>query len=60
MDWLLVNVNDGAGITAGDEVTLLGGEGPGVITADELAEKAGTIPYEILCDISPRIARLYL
>jgi alanine racemase len=60
MDWLLVDVTDGAAITAGDEVTLLGGEGVGAITADELAEKAGTIPYEILCDISPRIERLYL
>jgi alanine racemase len=30
------------------------------ITAEELAEAAGTIPYEIFCGISKRVPRIYL
>jgi len=30
------------------------------ITADELAEKAGTISYEILCGITSRVPRIYV
>jgi alanine racemase len=59
MDWLLVNVSHLRSVEVGDEVVLLGGEGPAVVTADELAEKAGTIPYEILCKISARVPRVY-
>lgn len=40
---------------AGDEVVLIGGE----IGTAEIAEKAGTIPWEILTGITQRVARVY-
>ncbi len=59
MDWLLVDVTGPDLVQVGDEVILLGGEGRETITADEVAEEAGTIPYEILCKISARVPRVY-
>ena len=62
MDWIMLDVTGIDGVTVGDEVTLLGEDGLGnCISAEELAEKAGTIPYEILCGISTRrVRRVYL
>ena len=60
MDWLLVDVTDVRGVEAGDEVVLLGRDGDEIIRADEIAEYAGTIPYEILCGLGRRIARTYV
>ena len=61
MDWIMLDVTGIEGITVGDEVTLLGPDPEGdAITAEELAEKAGTIPYEIFCGISTRrVRRVY-
>ena len=42
----------------GDAATLLGGEGEGAIRAEELAQRSGTIPWEILTGIAPRVARV--
>jgi alanine racemase len=61
MDWFMADVTDIPGVAAGDEVTLLGCDGIGnCIRAEELAERAGTIPYEIFCGISKRVPRVYL
>ncbi len=60
MDWLLVDITDEDSILAGDEVILLGRGVGDAITADEIAEKTGTIPYEILCKISKRVPRVYI
>jgi alanine racemase len=43
----------------GDIVTLLGRDGDDEISAWELAVRAGTIPYEITCGLSPRVPRTY-
>jgi len=43
----------------GDEAVLIGRQGDEEITADEVAELAGTISYEILCRIGPRVPRTY-
>ena len=43
----------------GDEVVLLGRSGDLAITAEELADLAGTIPYEILTGINTRVPRVY-
>ena len=58
MDQLLVDIGwDSA--WNGDPVVLLGeGEGQSV-TAEELAELAGTIPYEVLTNINTRVPRVY-
>ena len=42
-----------------DDVVLLGRQGNDAITADELADIAGTISYEILLSISERVPRVY-
>jgi alanine racemase len=59
MDLTMVDVTDVPGAAPGDEVVLLGAQGGAAIGADELAEKAGTISYEILCGVSRRVPRRY-
>lgn len=44
----------------GDEVTIFGCDGQAEISVDELADIAGTISYELLCAISPRVPRVYI
>ncbi len=58
MDHILVDCGDDR-VAPGDEVVLLGRQGDEVITAEELAERAGTIPYEILTSVGPRVPREY-
>jgi alanine racemase len=43
----------------GDEVVLIGRQGKGKITAEELARLSGTICYEITCGLGSRIPRIY-
>jgi alanine racemase len=47
-----------APVEVGDEVVLLGRQGTEEITATEWAELLGTISYEVLCGIGPRVPRL--
>ncbi|HIV68947.1 MAG TPA: alanine racemase [Candidatus Butyricicoccus stercorigallinarum] len=56
MDMAWADVS-GLDVRRGDEVVIFG-EGP--VTADTLADAAGTISYEILCDVGKRVPRLYL
>ena len=44
----------------GDEAVLIGRQGDVEITVNQVAEKAGTIPYEILTGIGKRISRVYV
>ncbi len=60
MDLTAVDVTDIPGVQVGDEVVLLGPQGHDLITANELAVLAGTIPYEILTSFSERVPRRYL
>lgn len=60
MDITLVDVTDVAGVQIGDEVVLIGAQGDRSITASDHAALASTIPYEILCNISKRVPRLFL
>ena len=60
MDQLMVNI-DWETAYNGDEVILLGEADSGAaITVYELAEWAGTIPYEVLTNINTRVPRLYV
>lgn len=59
MDLTLADVTGVPGVSAGDEVVLLGAQGAERIGADELAAHAGTISYEIFCGVGPRVPRLY-
>ncbi len=57
MDMCLVDVTDVPGVALGDEVVLLGRQGEAFVGADELADRIGTIPYEVLCAIGERVPR---
>jgi alanine racemase len=56
MDQLTVDVGD-APVVVGDEVVLIGRQGPAEIRAEEWARRLGTIPYEVVCGISKRVPR---
>jgi alanine racemase len=59
MDVTLVDATD-APVRRGDRAICLGTDGGDAVTAWDLAEAAGTIPYEILCGIGPRVPRLHV
>lgn len=60
MDLTLLDVTDVPGVDIGDEVTLLGQADHCSITALEIAQLIGTVPYEVLCSIGKRVPRIYL
>lgn len=57
MDMLMVELKEGVHAQRGDIVTVFG---DAAVTAETLAEAAGTIAYEVLCAVSHRIPRVYL
>ncbi len=59
MDQIVVNIENDSAYNS-DEVILLGSYGKNSITAEDLAEWAGTIPYEILTNINTRVPRIYI
>jgi alanine racemase len=59
MDQMMVNIESDSAFN-GDEVTLMGESDGETITAQDLADWAGTIPYEILTNINTRVPRVYL
>lgn len=58
MDMLMADVTEIPGVVPDDEVVLMGRQGDECITPDELAERAETIPYEIMLGFQPRIPRV--
>ena len=56
MDMCMVDVTDMPEVKTGDIVTVFGDEPE----ATELADIAGTISYELLCAVSPRVPRVYI
>jgi alanine racemase len=59
MNMTMVDVTDVAA-QPDDEVVLLGRQGSAEIRAEELADKIGTIAYEVVTRINPRIPRIAL
>jgi alanine racemase len=57
MDLTIIDVTQIPSAQIGDEVILLGTDGDEHITAVDHANWAGTIPYEILCNLSERVVR---
>ena len=55
MDMCMADVTDLPEVLPGDEVTLYGDQVP----VENGADLAGTIQYELLCDVSPRVPRVY-
>ncbi|HRW37767.1 MAG: alanine racemase [Acidimicrobiales bacterium] len=58
MDQILVDCGDDP-VEVGDEVVLIGRQGDLEITAADWASQLGTIAYEVVCAISPRVPRRY-
>lgn len=56
MDLCMVDVTDLPGVGPGDEVEIYGPHVP----VEDAAALAGTIQYELLCDVNKRVPRLYL
>jgi alanine racemase len=59
MDQVLVDVSEAGEVRRGDEAVLIGRQGGAEITVAEIAEKAHTIPWEILTGITSRVVRVY-
>ncbi len=60
MDSLVVRLPDKVEVAEGCEAVLLGRQGAELVKAEELAERAGTIAYELLCGMGMRAERVYL
>jgi alanine racemase len=58
MDQLMIDCG-ADDVAVGDEVVLLGRQGQDEIPVSEWATRLGTIVYEIICGISPRVPRVY-
>jgi len=58
MDQIVVNIEWDSAFN-GDEVILIGEKDGVAITCEDLANWAGTIPYEILTNINTRVPRIY-
>jgi len=56
MDMCMVDVSEVENVQPGDEVILFGERLP----ADEVAEKIGTINYEVVCAVGKRVPRVYI
>ena len=59
MNICMVDVTDISEAAAGDEAVFLGTQGMETITADDIAEKMGSISYEVLCLLGNNNQRVY-
>jgi alanine racemase len=60
MDLMMIDVSGIDNVQVGDEVVLMGRDGNQEISCTELAEKAGTITWEITTRIGARVRRVYV
>jgi alanine racemase len=58
MDYTTIDVTEIPGVQVGDAATFLGRDGDQCMPVEELARRAGTIPYEITCSIGKRVQRV--
>ncbi len=59
MDAITADVSDIEGVQVGDVATLIGRDGEERITAEEVGRWSGTISYEALTSLGPRVERVY-
>lgn len=57
MDQMMVDISNCPDVKQGQEVTVMGGDGPSM---NELAQICDTINYELMCAISVRVPRVYI
>ena len=60
MDLTMIDLTDVKGVKENDEIVIMGKQGDESITAQELAYKANTIPYEILTSLGNKSKRIYV
>ena len=56
MDMCMVDLTDLPDVKTGDEVEVFGSHNP----IEKMAEMAGTITYELTCDVAKRVPRVYI
>ena len=59
MDQFMVDVTEIPDVSEGDTVTLIGRDGDGYISAEELGRLSGRFNYELICDLGSRVPRIY-
>jgi alanine racemase len=57
MDLTMIDVTGISGVSIHDEVVLIGKQGEEEITADEIAVRTGTINYEVVTSLAPRVPK---
>lgn len=60
MDQFMVDLSELPQVAEGEPVVLIGRDGQEEITAGELGVLSGRFNYELMCDLSPRVPRVYL
>ena len=60
MDQCMVDLTDIPGVKQYDEAIVMGSQGENSIWADEIAEKTGTITYEVICGFGQRLPKVYV
>jgi alanine racemase len=60
MDHLMVDVGVETDIQPEDDVVLMGSSGKESITLWDIAERLGTIPYEVVCMVADRVPRVVI
>lgn len=60
MDYTTIDVGHIPHVKVGDPVALFGRAGDDRLPIEEVARKAGTIPYEITCSVGKRVPRVYV
>lgn len=59
MDQFMVDVTDIDDVKVLDEVVIIGTQGDKTITAEEVGDISGRFNYELVCEISKRVPRVY-
>jgi alanine racemase len=59
MDNITIELGPDTDVEPGDEVVLIGSQGGERILAEEVAERIGTINYEVTCGIGRRVRYLH-
>jgi len=59
MDNVTVDLGPATDVEAGDPAVLIGAQGDEDILCEEVAKRLGTINYEVVCGLAPRVARRY-
>ncbi|MEE0954188.1 MAG: alanine racemase [Eubacterium sp.] len=60
MDQMMVDITNISDVKVEDTVTLVGWDGDEHISIEEIADPCARFNYEMLCDISPRVKRVYV